>query len=1036
MSASTSHGPEPAVINSFAFLNIQGLCPQTVPSKVPFISSTLCSSNCLFVGLSETWLKSQLEAELKIDGFSLFRTDTKRKQKARGRHTGGVGMYVRDDIACSSEIIFSHASECVQMMCLYSQIENLAVLIVYRQPDDKYNGNPSTPNDFIIPLNRAKTILSTLQPMPDIIVGGDFNLPHASWPEGLPKSGATVSERQMLNALNEFSNELYLSQIVTKPTHKDGNILDLVFVNNQSLIHDCTNIPVLQSTSHHYIVEVSTPYKVKTCNTSSNEKAPRTMFNTLNFFSDDINWETVNEKIGNINWKDKFKDMDADGTLEALYSLIFDICKDHVPQRNETEIKQGTKVERYRKALIKRRRKLKKQLVNAKSAARVSKIHQELLDVEKNLQKSFKASALYNEDKAVKAIKKNAKYFYAYVKKKAKVLSKIGPLLNLEGALTNNNKEMAEILSKQYAKVFSTPKEAHQDARAPSGPTIESIEVRKEDLEAAIDELSSNAAAGPDGFPAILLKNCKEVISTPLSLLWNTSLQSGVVPEKLKRAIITPIYKGGGTSKSQAVNYRPIALTSHLVKLFEKVLRKYLIEHMNKNNLFNENQHGFRQGRSCLSQLIEQYDLILSLLDREANVDVVYLDFSKAFDKVDHQIVLRKIEAMGINGNILQWIKSFLTQRYQSVSVNGVLSDPQEVISGVPQGSVLGPLIFLILISDIDADVIDSIVKSFADDTRATKGVWSVDDAAKLQEDLQRIYEWTEDNNMKLNDVKFELLRCGLNTLLKELTSYTTPSGTLIEEKKDVKDLGIFMSNDCSFRKQINIAIEKSKSVIMWILRSFQTREASPLITLYKVLVIPLLEYCSVLWSPSSKGQIQSLESVQWSFLRKIRGDNHDDYWACLKKMQVYSLERRRERYRIIYIWKILENLVPNPNGQVNSSTHIRLGRFCSVPKPLHTRKWQKEFEASLPVQGARLFNAMPKQIREMTNTPLLNFKRALDKYLALVPDEPLLPSYTVFRRADTNSIVHMQKFAKSAAAPNSFQEQHSAGGELLDLQA
>ena len=192
------------------------------------------------------------------------------------------------------------------------------------------------------------------------------------------------------------------------------------------------------------------------------------------------------------------------------------------------------------------------------------------------------------------------------------------------------------------------------------------------------------------------------------------------------------------------------------------------------------------------------------------------------------------------------------------------------------------------------------------------------------------------------------------------------------------------MSNDCSLRKQINVAIEKSKSVIMWILRSFQTREASPLITLYKVLVIPLLEYCSVLWSPSSKGQIQSLESVQWSFLRKIRGDNHDDYWACLKKMQVYSLERRRERYRIIYIWKILENLVPNPNGQVNSSTHIRLGRFCSVPKPLHTRKWQKEFEASLPVQGARLFNAMPKQIREMTNTPLLNFKRALLLYLLL----------------------------------------------------
>ena len=121
-------------------------------------------------------------------------------------------------------------------------------------------------------------------------------------------------------------------------------------------------------------------------------------------------------------------------------------------------------------------------------------------------------------------------------------------MLNSEGALTNNNKEMAEILSKQYAEVFRTPTEAHEDAQAPPEPTLASIEVRKEDLEAAIDDLSANAAAGPDGFPAILLKNCKKVISTPLTLLWNTSLKSGTVPEKLKRAMITPIYKGGGTS--------------------------------------------------------------------------------------------------------------------------------------------------------------------------------------------------------------------------------------------------------------------------------------------------------------------------------------------------------------------------------------------------------------------------------------------------------------------------------------------------------
>ena len=161
---------------------------------------------------------------------------------------------------------------------------------------------------------------------------------------------------------------------------------------------------------------------------------------------------------------------------------------------------------------------------------------------------------------------------------------------------------------------------------------------------------------------------------------------------------------------------------------------------MNDNNLFNNSQHGFRAGRSCLSQLLEQFDIILDILDTGANADVVYLDFAKAFDKVDHKIVLSKMINMGINGKIYEWIKSFLMNRYQSVMVNGITSDPQEVLSGVPQGSVLGPLIFLIMIGDINNEVKYSIVKSFADDTRATKSIASIDDVQRFQSDLQLIY--------------------------------------------------------------------------------------------------------------------------------------------------------------------------------------------------------------------------------------------------------------------------------------------------------
>ena len=268
-----------------------------------------------------------------------------------------------------------------------------------------------------------------------------------------------------------------------------------------------------------------------------------------------------------------------------------------------------------------------------------------------------------------------------------------------------------------------------------------------------------------------------------------------------------------------------------MIKIFEKVLRAHIVQHMNQNDLFNPSQHGFRSGRSCLSQLLEQYDLILNILDEDANADVVYLDFSKAFDKVDHTIVLKKIKQLGIDGKVLQWLTSFLADRKQTVLVNGVKSEPQNVLSGVPQGSVLGPLIFLILIGDIDKDILNIFVKSFADDTRGTKKVKTAEDVALMQLDLEKIYKWTDDNDMKLNDVKFELLRYGPNQIIKDQTNYTSPSGSIIESKNIVKDLGILMSDNCLFKEQIISTIEKAKNLISWILRTFTSRSHECMIT-------------------------------------------------------------------------------------------------------------------------------------------------------------------------------------------------------------
>ena len=221
------------------------------------------------------------------------------------------------------------------------------------------------------------------------------------------------------------------------------------------------------------------------------------------------------------------------------------------------------------------------------------------------------------EDKAVQAIKSNSKYFFSYAKKKSKIKMKIGPLLDQTGKLTQNKKEMSEILSQQYASVFSKPTDEpiNSDQNNKEIPEIPSLKLTEKDFITAIDELSHSAAAGPDGFPAILLKKCKAELCTPLMILWNKSLEHGIVPEELKSSIITPIHKGG--NRSTPANYRPIALTSHLIKIFEKILRAHIVKHMNEHNLFNENQHGFRSGRSCLSQLLEQFDVILDILDKE-----------------------------------------------------------------------------------------------------------------------------------------------------------------------------------------------------------------------------------------------------------------------------------------------------------------------------------------------------------------------------------------------------------------------------------
>lgn len=240
------------------------------------------------------------------------------------------------------------------------------------------------------------------------------------------------------------------------------------------------------------------------------------------------------------------------------------------------------------------------------------------------------------ETNAVAAMKKNYKYFFKYVKKHAKIKATIGPLTDAIGETIAKTEDICELLRQQYEGVYSAPKQdfiiSEPDIffSVSSNPSLTSIDITTKDILDAAAEIRPNSAAGPDEFPGVVLKRCATQLCIPLQLLWSASLKEGEIPDTTRSARITPIYKGG--SRSMPQNYRPVALTSHVIKLFEKILVKKIMNFLEHTTLMNRGQHGFRRGRSCLSQLLEHHTHLLELIEAGFNSDVIHFDFEKAFD--------------------------------------------------------------------------------------------------------------------------------------------------------------------------------------------------------------------------------------------------------------------------------------------------------------------------------------------------------------------------------------------------------------------
>ena len=973
----------------------------------------LVDDNKVFAALTETWLcPDHLEAETDISGYSLFRSDRVRPKPKKGRLSGGVCLYIREDISASFEKVVDFSNGVVELLTVFSKSLNICITVIYRQPD-QYYAHRSNSSHFTAALHKLNDFLSRVDGCtPEMIMCGDFNLPHANWKDNL-ENKAPKEKKAMILAVNELSINFGLNQCISESTHKDGNVLDLLFISNQELCHSYSCKDMLQQLTHHKMIVVNTSYNFGggVCTISPPERKGLFKFN---FFDETINWEKVQDEFESYHWEDEFKNRDVDGMVDKLTEICERVCLNHIPLKKlSSSIGGKSKVPRNRKVLMRRRRKLNLQLDKVGiSNAKRDRLKKSLVDVEKSILQSHAKSKSYQEIKAVQAIKKNSKYFFSYVKKMSKVKSKIGPLLDENGVYVSSPPHMANILAQQFSSVFSKmkaplppPTELFPEEPL-SESTINDIVFTVESVIEAIMKLSSSSASGPDGFACILLKNCVSSLSKPLFQLYRKCLDDGTVPKSFKRSCITPIFKAG--NKGLGVNYRPVGLTSQLSKVFEKIVREQMLDFFEKNYLLNNTQHGFRKGRSCVSQLIEHFEKIIENLNQGYNVDVIYLDFCKAFDKLDFNVLLSKLKKMGVCGKLGRWLYSFLTDREQCVIVNGFTSEMCAVLSGVPQGSVLGPLLFLILLNNIDENIRDAFLSSFADDTRIGMAINSSEDILSLQSDLDKVYKWADENNMMLNPLKFEMMHYGSRNSTNAPYSYLASTGDSITSKDDVKDLGVIMSTNATFSSHIISIVSKVNKMVSWALRSFECRSKDFILTIWKSILLPHLDYCSQLWNPFKVSDINNLELIQKCFIGKISCYQEMPYWEVLKTCGLYSLQRRRERYRIIYLWSILEGLVPNPKpSQLYPKYNPRLGRTCAIPV-VKRGPYQQLICTSFGIHAARLFNCLPKEVRNATNCSKDVFKNCLDNYLKTVADEPQIRGYTLYRRADTNSLIDM----------------------------
>ena len=868
---------------------------QSIKNKKAEIHAVIDSAKPDIILGNESWLTPEIKnSEIFPDSF-----DAIRKDRVGDAH-GGVFIAFRRDLLCTETPELD--TDCEIIWCKLNIIvcRTLYLGSFYRPPNQK----PEIEQKYLEAFNSSLTRIMSNKNA-HVLVGGDFNCGNIEWSTmQVPEGG---QNRRVQGQLLEISQEHCLAQVVNIHTRADKT-LDLLLTNSPFPVNRIKGMPPIGKADHD-IVYVEYDIKAKRI-----QQAPRKIYLYKRADMDGLRDHLA-------RYRDSFlssdhSHMSVNDMWVSFKSEVLAAIERFIPSKMTKSKYSLTWIDSSIKRLIKRCDRLYFRARKSSSPDIKSHYKRFRAHVQKVIRDAYwkHISGIFSFDSDSAdpdCPRKNekAKKFWSFVKSLKKDAFGINSLRE-NGISKTDTLDKANICNRQFESAFTRESntEIPSKGTSPFSPMGE-ITVDPKGVLKLLNNLNIHKASGPDGLSARVLKECSSDISPMLALIYNESLAQGTVPDDWRQANVAPVFKKG--EKYNAANYRPVSLTCICCKTLEHIIVSNINKHLAFESILADCQHGFRSQRSCETQLVQFYHDMVSNLDGaqdrgQKQTDVIIMDFAKAFDKVPHRWLLYKLGYCGIRGSTHKWISSWLSERSQKVVLDGQASDPVPVLSGVPQGSVLGPVLFLIFINDLP-DNIRSSVRLFADDCVLYRNIKSPIDCQILQDDLNSLSQWETDWQMKFNVAKCHSMRVTRHLPDKQILFDYTLHQQKLEQVQSAKYLGLTITDNLDWGQHVSEISCKATKTMGFLRRNLALAPRHTKEVAYKTLVRPQLEYAAPIWNPYHKLQIQEVEKVQRTAARWTcrRWRNTSSVGDMLDELEWPSLDARREQSSLTFFYKI-----------------------------------------------------------------------------------------------------------------------------------